>query len=356
LPDVEEIRKECQIRGVSFEVLSDAETNSILNDISSPSQNMENVILEKAPKIAVYTPKGKQPWDDAVTMVLTYAEIPFTPIYDEEVLSDGLLLYDWLHLHHEDFTGQYGKFFGAYRNTPWYIEQKSDAEKLAAKLGYNKVSEEKLAVAKKIRDFVIGGGFMFAMCSATDSFDIALSAEGVDICEPMFDGDPSEGSYQSRIDYSKTFAFKDFILDRKPEHYEFSSIDMTEKRILPMEKDYFTLMEFSAKWDVIPSMLCQNHTQLVKGFMGQTTAFTRDQIKSNVLVLGENVLNSEARYIHGQKGKGFFTFFGGHDPEDYQHMVGDEPTVLDLHPNSPGFRLILNNVLFPAAKKKKQKT
>ena len=356
LPDVEEIRKECQIRGVSFEVLSDAETNSILNDISSPSQNMENVILEKAPKIAVYTPKGKQPWDDAVTMVLTYAEIPFTPIYDEEVLSDGLLLYDWLHLHHEDFTGQYGKFFGAYRNTPWYIEQKSDAEKLAAKLGYNKVSEEKLAVAKKIRDFVIGGGFMFAMCSATDSFDIALSADGVDICEPMFDGDPSEGSYQSRINYSKTFAFKDFILDRKPEHYEFSSIDMTEKRMLPMEKDYFTLMEFSAKWDVIPSMLCQNHTQLVKGFMGQTTAFTRDQIKSNVLVLGENVLNSEARYIHGQKGKGFFTFFGGHDPEDYQHMVGDEPTVLDLHPNSPGFRLILNNVLFPAAKKKKQKT
>ena len=356
LPDAEEIRKECQIRGVSFEIITDAETNSILDAISSPSQNMENVILEKAPKIAVYTPKGKQPWDDAVTMVLTYAEIPFTPIYDEEVLSDGLLLYDWLHLHHEDFTGQYGKFFGAYRNTPWYIEQKNDAEKLAAKLGYSKVSEEKLAVAKKIRDFVIGGGFMFAMCSATDSFDIALSAEGVDICEPMFDGDPSEGNYQSRIDFSKTFAFKDFILDRKPEHYEFSSIDMTEKRQLPMEKDYFTLMEFSAKWDVIPTMLCQNHTQLVKGFMGQTTAFTRDQIKSNVLILGENALNSEARYIHGQKGKGFFTFFGGHDPEDYQHRVGDEPTVLDLHPNSPGFRLILNNVLFPAAKKKKQKT
>ena len=356
LPDAPEIRKECQIRGVSFEILTDAETNSILDAISSPSQNMENVILEKAPKIAVYTPKGKQPWDDAVTMVLTYAEIPFTPIYDEEVLSDGLLLYDWLHLHHEDFTGQYGKFFGAYRNTPWYIEQKNDAEKLAAKLGYNKVSEEKLAVAKKIRDFVIGGGFMFAMCSATDSFDIALSAEGVDICEPMFDGDPSEGNYQARIDYSKSFAFKDFILDRKPEHYEFSSIDMTEKRQLPMEKDYFTLMEFSAKWDVIPTMLCQNHTQLVKGFMGQTTAFTRDQIKSNVLVLGENAINSEARYIHGQKGKGFFTFYGGHDPEDYQHKVGDEPTVLDLHPNSPGFRLILNNVLFPAAKKKKQKT
>ena len=356
LPDAPEIRKECQIRGVSFEILSDSEANVILEDISSPSQNMETVVLEKAPKIAVYTPKGKQPWDDAVTMVLTYAEIPFTPIYDEEVLTDQLLLYDWLHLHHEDFTGQYGKFFGAYRNAPWYIEQKKDAEVLAAKLGYSKVSEEKLAVAKKIRDFVIGGGFMFAMCSATDSFDIALSAEGVDICEPMFDGDPSEASYQSKIDYSRTFAFKDFILDRKPEHYEFSDIDMTEKRKLPMEKDYFTLMDFSAKWDVIPSMLCQNHTSLVKGFMGQSTAFERELIKSNVLVLGENELNGEARYIHGQKGKGFFTFFGGHDPEDYQHRVGDEPTVLDLHPTSPGFRLILNNVLFPAAKKKKQKT
>jgi hypothetical protein len=356
LPDAEEIRKECQIRGVGFEVLSDAETNSILDEVSSPSQNMENVILEKAPKVAVYTPKGKQPWDDAVTLVLTYAEIPFTPIYDEEVLSDGLLLYDWLHLHHEDFTGQYGKFFGAYRNAPWYIEQKKTAEKNGRKFGYAKVSEEKLAVSKKIRDFVIGGGFMFAMCSATDSFDIALSADGVDICEPMFDGDPSDGNYQTKIDFTKTFAFKDYILDRKPDHYEFSSIDMTEKRQLPMEKDYFTLMEFSAKWDVIPSMLCQNHTQLVKGFMGQTTAFDRELIKTNVLVLGENLINEEARYIHGQKGKGFFTFFGGHDPEDYQHKVGDEPTVLDLHPNSPGYRLILNNVLFPAAKKKKQKT
>jgi hypothetical protein len=356
LPDAPEIRKECQIRGVSFEILSDGEANQILDEISSPSQNMETVVLEKAPKIAVYTPKGKQPWDDAVTMVLTYAEIPFTPIYDEEVLSDQLILYDWLHLHHEDFSGQYGKFYGAYRNAPWYIDQKKEAENLAIKLGFSKVSEEKLAVAKKIRDFVIGGGFMFAMCSATDSFDIALAAEGVDICEPMFDGDDSEANYQSKIDYAKTFAFKNFILDRKPEHYEFSDIDMTEKRRIPKEKDYFTLMEYSAKWDVIPSMLCQNHTQLVKGFMGQTTSFERELIKSNVLVLGQNELNEEARYIHGQKGKGFFTFFGGHDPEDYQHRVGDAPTVLDLHPNSPGFRLILNNVLFPAARKKKQKT
>ncbi|OIQ15818.1 MAG: asparagine synthetase B [Flavobacterium sp. MedPE-SWcel] len=356
LPDTEEIRRECQIRGVSFEVLSNGEANSILDEISSPSQNMETVILEKAPKIAVYSPPGKQPWDDAVTLVLTYAEIPFTTIYDEEVLSDALLLYDWLHLHHEDFTGQYGRFFGAYRNAPWYLKQKREAEELAAKLGYSKVSEEKMAVANKIRNYVIGGGFMFAMCSATDSFDIALSAEGVDICEPMFDGDASDANYQSKIDYNNSFAFKNFILERNPVIYEFSDIDTTrDRRILP-DVDYFTLMEYSAKWDPIPSMLCQNHTQLVKGFMGQTTAFRSDKVKSNILVMGENKQNNEARYIHGTKGKGMFTFYGGHDPEDYQHRVGDAPTVLDLHPNSPGYRLILNNVLFPAAKKKKLKT
>lgn len=356
LPDANEIRKECQIRGVSFEILSDAEEQAILSEIASPSQNMENVILEKAPKIAVYTPKGKQPWDDAVTLVLTYAEIPFTPIYDTEVLSDQLVLYDWLHLHHEDFTGQYGKFYGSYRNAPWYIEQKKEAENLAHQLGFSKVAQEKTAVAKKIRDFVIGGGFMFAMCSATDSFDIALSAEGVDICESMFDGDPSEANYQSKLNYSNSFAFKDFILERRPERYEFSDIDMTEKRTVPMEKDYFTLMEFSAKWDPIPSMLCQNHTQLIKGFMGQTTAFDSKLVKSNMLILGSCELNGEVRYLHGQKGKGMFSFYGGHDPEDYQHKVGDAPTMLDLHPNSPGYRLILNNVLFPAARKKQQKT
>jgi hypothetical protein len=356
LPDATEIKKECQIRGVSFEILSDTETNQLLAEIASPSQNMEVVALEKAPKIAVYTPKGKQPWDDAVTLVLKYAEIPYKEVYDDEVLSDQLLLYDWLHLHHEDFTGQYGKFYANYRNMPWYIEQKKEAEALASRLGFKKVSEEKLAVAKKIRDFVIGGGFMFAMCSATDSFDIALAAEGIDICETMFDGDPSEANYQSKIDFDKTFAFKNFVLERRPERYEFSNIDMTEKRIVPFEKDYFTLMEFSAKWDVIPSMLCQNHTQLVKGFMGQSTSFDRELIKSNVLVMGECQINGEARYIHSQKGKGFFTFYGGHDPEDYQHRVGDEPTTLDLHPNSPGYRLILNNILFPAAKKKHQKT
>lgn len=358
LPDAPEIRRECQIRGVSFEPLSDAEGNAIIEEIASPSQNMETVILEKAPRVAVYTPPGKQPWDDAVTLVLTYAEIPFTAIYDQEVLADGLIQYDWLHLHHEDFTGQYGKFYANYRNAPWYIEQKREAEALAAQLGFAKVSEQKLAVAKKIRDFVIGGGFMFAMCSATDSFDIALAAEGVDICEAMFDGDASSPNYQAQLDYSRSFAFRDFTLERSPNVYEFSDIDTTTRRLaaIPMEKDYFTLMDFSAKWDPIPSMLCQNHTQLVKGFMGQTTAFERELVKSNVLVMGECRINGEARYIHGEIGKGMWTFFGGHDPEDYRHQVGDPPTVLDLHPTSPGYRLILNNVLFPAARKKKMKT
>ncbi len=356
IPDSEEIRKECQIRGVSFEVISNSKAEEILTLISSPSQNMEAVVLEKAPKIAVYSPKGNQPWDDAVTMVLAYAEIPYTVIYDEEVLSDHLLMYDWLHLHHEDFTGQYGKFYRAYRAAPWYIKNKKDAEAMATKLGYLKVSELKRDVALKIRDYVVGGGFMFAMCSATDSFDIALSVEGVDICEAMFDGDPSDSGYQSKIDYSKTFAFKDFVLERSPMVYEFSSIDMTSKRKINKKTDYFTLMDFSAKWDPIPTMLVQNHTSLVKGFMGQTTSYAREQVKANVLVMGEQKSNGEARYIHGIKGKGFFTFYGGHDPEDYQHRVGDAKTELELHPNSPGYRLILNNVLFPAAKKKKQKT
>lgn len=356
LPDFDEIRKECQIRGVSFELISDSEGEQILQTISSPSKNMEAVVLEKAPKIAVYTPYGKQPWDDAVTMVLTYAEIPYDTLYDEEVLNDALLLYDWLHLHHEDFTGQYGKFYRTYRSAAWYIKEKKDAEALAAKLGYSKVSEAKRDVALKIRDYVVGGGFMFAMCSATDSFDIALSAEGVDICESMFDGDGSDPSYQNKIDYNRTFAFKDFILERSPYVYEFSSIDMTQKRRIPKTTDYFTLMEFSAKWDPVPTMLTQNHTALVKGFMGQTTSYTRSQIKANVLVMGENLTNGEAKYIHGIKGKGFFTYYGGHDPEDYTHRVGDPKTELDLHPTSPGYRLILNNVLFPAAKKKKQKT
>ena len=357
MPDGEAIRKECQIRGVSFEVLTDGQAQTILDEIGSPSRNQDAVVLEKAPQIAVYSPKGNPPWDDAVTMVLTYAEIPYITLYDEEVLGDKLALYDWLHLHHEDFTGQYGKFYGAYRATPWYIEAKGEAEALARELGYSKVSDAKLDVALIIRNYVVGGGFMFAMCSATDSFDIALAAEGVDICEPMFDGDPSDANYQSKLDYGNTFAFTNFVLERNPMRYEFSSIDMTNKRgNVPKESDYFSLMEFSAKWDPVPSMLTQNHTSLVKGFMGQTTAFARNEIKRTVLVLGENKINGEARYIHGIVGQGFFTFYGGHDPEDYQHRVGDPKTELELHPTSPGYRLILNNILFPAAKKKKQKT
>ncbi len=352
----EAVEKECKIRGVSYQIISDAKSALILEEISSPSQNQEAVTLEKAPKIAVYSPKDKAPWDDAVTMVLTYAEIPFDVIYDEEVLNDKLLLYEWLHLHHEDFTGQYGRFYGAFRTAPWYIQQKKDAEKLAKKLGYSKVSEAKRDVAKKIRDYVIGGGFMFAMCSATDSFDIALSADGVDIAEAMFDGDASEPNYQSKIDFSKTFAFKDYVLIRNPTIYEFSSIDMTRKRKISKTSDYFSLKEFSAKWDQVPTMLTQNHTQLIKAFMGQTTAFDRNTLKSTVLVMGENKTNGEARYIYGTIGKGMFTYYGGHDPEDYTHRVGDPKTELDLHPTSPGYRLILNNVLFPAAKKKKQKT
>lgn len=351
-----EIENECKIRGVSYEVISDLKAELILEEIASPSKNMEAVVLEKAPRIAVYSPKNKMPWDDAVTMVLTNAEIPFDVIYDKEVLEDKLLMYEWLHLHHEDFTGQYGKFYGAYRSAPWYIDEKRSLENLSKELGYSKVSLEKLAVAKKIRDYVIGGGFMFAMCSATDSFDIALASEGVDICESMFDGDVSDVDYQSKIDYTKTLAFTNFKLERSPTVYEFSSIDMTRKRKIQRTSDYFTLMNFSAKWDPIPTMLCQNHTSLIKGFMGQTTAFDSVNIKSHILILGENKTNGEARYIHGTKGKGMFTFYGGHDPEDYSHRVGDLKTELDLYPNSPGYRLILNNVLFPAAKKKKQKT
>jgi len=356
LENSEDFRNECTIRGVSYEIISETEAIQILETIASPSQNMEAVILEKAPKIAVYSPKGSQPWDDAVTMVLQFAEIPYDVIYDEEVLNDKLLLYEWLHLHHEDFTGQFGKFYGTFRTTPWYIEHKINAEKQAQKLGYKKVSQEKLAVALKIRDYVIGGGFMFAMCSATDSFDIALSAEGVDICESMFDGDPSESNYQNKIDFNRSFAFTDYTLERNPVIYEFSNIDTTRKRKILRAEDYFELKEFSAKWDMVPSMLCQNHTLLVKGFMGQTTAFDALTVKSTVLIMGQNNINGEARYIHGVKGKGMFTFYGGHDPEDYQHRVGDPKTELELHPNSPGYRLILNNVLFPAAKKKKQKT
>lgn len=350
------IENECKVRGVSYEVITDGQYNSILSEIADPEQNMDVMKLEKAPKVCVYSPKTKQPWDDAVTMVLTYAEIPYDVVYDDEILDGKLLQYDWLHLHHEDFTGQYGKFYGNYANAAWYQADVADQEARAKRRGFTKVSQMKLAVAKSIRDFVFGGGFMFAMCSATDSYDIALAAEGTDICDVMYDHDPQDPNAQSKLDYSKCFAFTNFHLQTNPLHYEYSDIDATETRNVPKDLDYFTLFDFSAKWDPVPTMLCQDHTKIIKGFMGQTTAFRKDVIKSNVLVMGQNKSANEARYIHGEYGKGLWTWYGGHDPEDYQHLVGDPPTNLDLHPNSPGYRLILNNVLFPAARKKKQKT
>jgi hypothetical protein len=351
---------ECNIRGISYEVIPDAKSTAILQEISNPELNQDAVKLEKAPRIAVYSPKGKQPWDDAVTLVLNYAEIPYDIVYDEEVMNGKLADYDWMHLHHEDFTGQYGRFWFGSRNTAWYQTEVRDNEAMAKKLGFNKVSQMKLAVAKKVRDFVSGGGFMFAMCSATDSYDIALAADGVDICESMFDGDGTTSGYNKLIDYSKSFAFEKYTLSENPAEYEFSTIDTygtrSQKYGVTKENDYFSLFEFSAKWDPVPSMLNQNHEQLIKGFWGQTVAFDRNYVKKNVLILGENKAANEARYIHGEYGKGTWTFYGGHDPEDYQHRVEDPPTDLSLHPNSAGYRLILNNVLFPAAKKKKQKT
>tara|TARA_B100000900_G_scaffold350010_1_gene316391 strand:+ start:242 stop:1423 length:1182 start_codon:yes stop_codon:yes gene_type:complete len=350
------IENECKIRNVSYQIIADLQSNKILNEISRNDVNQEVIRLEKAPKIAIYSPKNKQPWDDAVTLALSYAEIPYDIIYDEEVLSNLLPLYDWLHLHHEDFTGQYGKFYASFKNASWYKEQKITFEKNAKKLGYEKVSQAKLSVAKKIKEYVNSGGFLFAMCSATDTYDIALAADGVDICHHMFDGDPIDNDINKKLDFSKTFAFKNFELVQNPNKYEFSSIDATQSRRVKANVDFFTLFEFSAKWDPIPTMLCQNHTQIIKGFMGQTTSFRKKYLKSDVIIMGETKSANEARYIHGKSGNGTWTFYGGHDPEDYQHRVGDPKTDLSLHPNSPGYRLILNNILFPAAKKKKLKT
>ncbi len=348
---------ELAVRNVSYQLISDAQYNEVLAQIAAPEANMDVMKLEKAPKIAVYSPKSKQPWDDAVTLVLTYAEIPYEVVYDDEVLEGKLPTYDWLHLHHEDFTGQFGKFYASFRTRPWYIEQEREAQATAARWHYAKAPKMKLAVAQKMREFVVGGGFMFAMCSATDSYDIALSAHNTDICEAMFDGDPGDPAAQQKLDFTQTFAFQDFQIERNPYVYEFADIDMQQQeRGVTEANDYFQLFTFSAKYDPVPTMLCQDHTQTIKGFMGQTTAFRNRTLKKDVLVMGENKSVGEARYIHGTLVKGTWTFYGGHDPEDYQHMVEEEPTDLTLHPNSPGYRLILNNVLFPAAKKKKQKT
>mgnify|MGYP001130313312 FL=1 len=354
-----DIEKECVVRGVSYELIADVQAQSIKQKIGNPEINQEVIKLEKFPKIAVYTPSGKMPWDDAVTMVLEYAEIPYDKIYDSAIINTVLPKYDWLHLHHEDFTGQYGKFYAAYRNAIWYQNQQKETEARAERLGYGKVSKLKAGVAIKIKEFVAGGGFLFTMCSGTDSYDIALSAQETDICESMFDGDPADKQAQSKLDYTQTLAFRDFTLKTNPLEYEFSNIDGTYVRIrqrIPEKEDIFTLFDFSAKWDIVPTMLCQNHTSVIKGFMGQTTDFHKEFVKSNVLVMGESKALGTARYIHGTLGQGQWTFYGGHDPEDYQHRVGDPPTDLNLHPNSPGYRLILNNILFPAAKKKKRKT
>jgi hypothetical protein len=354
----EQVERELKVRGVSFEIIADIQAAQIIREISDPEENMDEIKLHKAPKIAVYSPKHKLPWDDAVTLALTYAEIPYDVVYDLEVMEGVLPMYDWLHLHHEDFTGQYGKFWRSFRNAAWYQEDVRVNEEMARLLGYSKVSQMKLAVAKKIRDFVAGGGYMFAMCSAPDSFDIALAADGVDIVESMFDGDPMDPNAQSKLNFDNTLAFTNFTLVTNPYIYEISDIDVTETRprTINEKNDFFTLFDFSAKWDPVPTMLCQNHMQVIKGFMGQTTAFNMNTIKPNVLIMGEYKAANEARYIHGEYGHGTFTFYGGHDPEDYRHLVGNPPTDLNLHPNSPGYRLILNNVLFPAAKQKKRKT
>ena len=351
------ITKEARIRGVTVEPMDDQSAIGIYAEVDA--NNMEVVLLEKAPKIAIYTPPSKQPWDDAVTLALTYAEVDYEMLWDDEVFLGKLDRFDWLHLHHEDFTVQFGKFYRNFHNAPWYVDQQQEFETMAKRLGFTSVSEEKKAVARTIRDYVGKGGFLFAMCSATDSYDIALAAEGVDITEAVIDGTPADPNAENRMDYSKSFAFREFTIITDPFVYEFSDIDVPPSdrpTTRGAEADYFTLFEFSAKYDPVPAMLTQNHVGIVKGFMGQTTGFRRSLIKNHVLIMGEVEGDEQVKYLHGNYGRGSFTFLGGHDPEDYQHFVGDPPTDLALHRNSPGYRLILNNILFPAARKKERKT
>ena len=357
LPNLIDIQNQCIIRGVSHQIIADVQAVAIIEEISHPEINMESVKLEVAPRVAVYSPSGKLPWDDAVTLVLSYAEIPYDVIYDQEVIDGELPKYDWLHLHHEDFTGQFGKFYRAYRSAIWYQEEVDSQNRSAQIMGFQKVSEMKREVALSIKNFVIGGGFLFTMCSGTDSFDIALSAEEVDICEPMFDGDPADPGATGKLDFDRGLAFHDYKLEMNPLVYEFSDIDGTEDhRTIKPINDFFTLFDFSAKWDIVPTMLTQSHERVIAGFMGQTTSFRKNFIRSDVTIMGDNRNLPTAKYIHGEMGLGQWTYYGGHDPEDYQHMVNDPPTDLNLHPNSPGYRLILNNILFPAAKKQERKT
>lgn len=350
---------ECRVRGVSFQQLSASQGMQVYAEVQNENNNMDVVRLEKAPKIAVYAPPTFRPWDDAVVLAMEYAEIPYEKVWEEEVLTGKLHQYDWLHLHHEDFTGEYGKFYASFSGAPWYIEQQTTYEREAKRLGFKKVSEMKKAVARAIKEYIASGGFMFAMCSATDSYDIALAAENVDICDVMYDGDPPDQNAQKKLDFTKTLAFENFTVERNPLRYEYSDIDIPPSDMVGMvnpESDYFTLFEFSAKYDPVPTMLTQDHANIIRGFMGQTTSFKKSLIKKSVTILAQKEGTEEVRYIHGNYGRGTFTWYGGHDPEDYQHAVGDPPTDLSLHKNSPGYRLILNNILFPAAKKKQQKT
>lgn len=352
-----DLESELRVRGVHYEILGGSQTAAIISEVESDARNTAVVRLEKPPRIAVYAPDQTLPWDDAVLLALNYAEVPYDMIYDEDILQGALDEYDWLHLHHEDFTGQYGKFFN-FRSTAWYIEQQRQAEMAARRNGFRKVSEMKLAVVQTIRAYVGGGGFLFAMCSGTDTFDIALASAQTDIVPAEYDGDPIDPDALSRLDYSNTFAFTDFRPEFNAREYEHSDIDAgpPPQPLRNPAVDYFTLFEFSAKYDQVPTMLTQNHVATVKGFIGQTTNFRKPLVKPNVVILAEAPGRSEVRYLHGTFGEGTFTFYGGHDPEDYQHFVSDEPTDLSLHKHSPGYRLILNNILFPAAKKKKQKT
>ena len=351
-----EIAIECRLENVSFSSLSLSEAAQIYSEVQSEENNMDVIRLEKAPKIAVYVPPGFQPWDDAVTMVLEYAKVPYDKIWNDEILRGDLSKYDWLHLHHEDFTGQYGKFYASFSSAQWYIDQQVQYESNAKQNGFRKVSDMMKTVAVDIKNYVGQGGFLFAMCSATDSYDISLASLNTDICAQVYDGDAADPDAQQKLDFSNTLAFENFKLEMNPYVYEYSDIDIQPLEIGNQQNDYFTLFDFSAKYDPVPTMLTQNHVNVVRGFMGQTTMFRRNTLKKSLVVMGEREGADQVRYIHGNFGRGTFTFYGGHDPEDYQHAVGDPPTDLSLYKNSPGYRLILNNILFPAATKKKQKT
>ncbi len=358
-PGIDAIAERCRLLGVKFELVSPSQEAQIRATIED--NNMEAVLLEKAPKVAIYAPPNSkdEPWDDAVNLALTYAEIPFDIVWDDQILEGELKNYDWLHLHHEDFTGQFGKFYASYRNTIWYKRSKRINEETAARLGFNRVSQLKLAVAKELKKYIAGGGFLFAMCSATDTYDIALAAEGVDIVPSEFDGDPPDPNCTEKLDYSKCLAFENFTPILDPLVYEHSDIDTSPTRrssVLGAEADYFILFDFSAKYDPIPTMLVQNHVNAVNGFLGQCTGYHKQFVKDHITIMGDSEDKGEVKYLHGKFGGGFFSWLGGHDPEDYQHRIGDPPTELELHKNSPGYRLILNNVLFPAAKKKERKT